>query len=351
MTSFSDTKELIKSLENYTGSLEDALSTANNAISQLNDDIAYAQYRLEVKERSDYPTNYAKSLARIMRESPGTFDTLKNSIQEAVKINEEFSIPAYLEPLLAVANERDIYNFRVVGSGWSSKLKASIIFEEVAGRLEDWANGILGYREELEVKPGRGARATRWWLKKVFRTSLEASTIEGRLQYAGRPAPYWQILNSGSPASMASDREDGSYNPIRSVPTDFIGTAESQLEVHFKDSMELEHSTWKLEIRSLRDVINTAHSLVDELIKLIDRLRADEKYDRAIITVLNSRSKSGDISEFVDKKKLREAVKRFRAGEDFTTQRIELTVRNAENKRIRPRATTLIRILEGLEGL
>jgi hypothetical protein len=91
--------------------------------------------------------------------------------------------------------------------------------------------------------------------------------------------------------------------------------------------------------------------LLNEIIELINQLKADERLDEHIIQQLNAQSKSGNIADYTDRHKIREAVKKYRAGEDFNVQRIELTAKNADNKRVRPRVSTFIRLIEGFGEL
>jgi hypothetical protein len=348
-------RELIAEARKYINNVHQALKLATKAYDKINDDLSYATSRLNFKKRSDYPNIFMKSLLGEVRRTGRLSTILKEEIQQALETNIEFSKEYYTKALYTVADDLDIFNIKFLGSGWRTKANVVITFEEGAGSLEDWSRGVSLYREALgvEVEQGsnRGARATRYWVNTVFRNyNLSQETFKGRIDYAGRPAPFWQILNSGTPASLTSDRGDGSYNPLPAVPTDFIGTAESRIAVMFSDILEGEHTQWKKETAFLESDLRDARLLLIDIEELIEKLKADDTLDNYIIQRLNSRSKSGDIFEYADRDKILKAVQKYRAGEEFTTSTIELTAKNAA-KRVRPRVSTFIRLIEGYEDL
>lgn len=344
-------RELIEDAKNYVGRVSEALKSANKAYKLITKDVQIAEQRLQFKESSTYPDTFGVSYANSMAASGTIAEMLKISIRNAAEINEEFSRGIYLDALLAVADDPDIYRIVPFGRGWATRINVSIAFESVAGRLEDWAHGIEGWRDALgidleEQGANRGLRATNWWYTKVYRKSLEVATFKGRIAYAGRPAPFWQILNSGS-TSLPSDRSDGSYNPVPASPTDFIGEAEGQMEAHFNSVMRGEQRQWREETALLRDEVNRARELLADIESLIGKLKADDRLDNFIIEELSKRSKTGDIAQYVDKDKLKDAIRRYRAGEEFTTKTIELTAKNQANRRIRPRVETFVNLVEG----
>lgn len=345
-------RELLDKAQKYTTSVSEAVKAARDAYRIVTRDLAYAQERLNIKNSPYYPDTFSLAYVNNMKNSSVIQGILQSEIDKATQENEEFSKAYYKTSLFQVADDPDIYRIVPYGSGWNTRVSVIIGFEEVAGTISDWAHGIVGYRDELGVRVGsegsnRGLKATNYWFKRVYQNDqLAQETFDNRLSYTGRPAPFWQLLNSGS-LNMPSDRKDGSFNPIPSAPTDFIGHAEERIANHFRNVLLDEKERWEAETRTLEREIDNANELLNDIATLINNLKADENLDRFIIEELSTRSKSGDIKQYTDEHKLREAVKKARAGEDFNKTRIELTAKNAEGRRVRPRVQTLIRLIEG----
>src|SRR5690349_13985536 len=227
-------EELIQKARAYETRVEDAVKAAREAYHKIGVEISYANERLRFKESNQYPEIYGVSYAGSMKSSQVTVGILQRAIDKATDTSDEFSKPWYKEALANVAQEPDIYRIVPYGSGWGMRISVIIGFDEAAGTISDWAHGITGYRDELGVRYGsegtnRGLKATNYWYRKVYKNAgLANETFQNRLSYAGKPAPFWQILNSGS-ISLPSDRKDGSFNPVPSAPTDFIGEAEERI--------------------------------------------------------------------------------------------------------------------------
>ncbi len=336
------TKQLIEEAQSGLLEIERQLESAKVTRDKLSGQIRKAKEQLS-KKRTDtkYPTKLVSSIVKQFIKDKLLYSLVLKEIDIATDTNPEFSHPAYLSALYRAANKNEIYKFFPKGTGWDIDMDIQIIFEEAAGDLSDWAEGVLAYRDELGVNEGEesknsGQRATFYWVGKVFGTAKEARTIKGRIRGSGRLAPFWQILNNGS-QPLLSDREDGSFNPIPASPTGFIEEAERKSESLFRAYFLPEKERWFAEIAELEVQIKDAESLRESYNADIAQLRPEAKANRRVYDSFGAKK------QFVDQQKLQEAVRRLRAGEDFGTQTIELTKSNS-SYRVRP----TVRRLEGL---
>lgn len=336
------TKQLIQDTEKDLLEIERQLESAKKDRDKLTKQISSAKLRL-TKKRSDTknPEKIINSIIREFKQYKLLSSIVIKEIDTATETNLEFSHPAYLKPLYRVANNNDLYKFIRTGAGWDTRMRIQIVFEEIAGTIDDWAEGILSYREALGVEEGgeesdRGQRATFYWLSNVYGTGKEAQTIRGRLQGSAAIAPFWHILNEGS-QPMASDRGDGSFNPIPASPTGFVEESERRSSNLFKVYFDEEKQRWFAEIQELEKEIDKAELLRDGYNQDISQLRPEAQANRRVYDSF------GDKKIYVDENRLADAVRRFRADESFDKSTIELTKKGSPY-RVRP----TIRRLEGL---
>lgn len=311
---FEDTIRLIEETRRYMNSLESTLTDAERIRNRLDREILEAKEKLRNKEQdTDYPNNLAAKIISEMRQDGSMSSLLISEIDNAIFENEEFSRTPYRMSLYEVAQDPDIFFARKTGDGWNSSLRIQIIFESVAGNSSDWARGIETFRQVLKTKTGadKGGRATSWWYANVYRGSLEARTILERLDFSGRTAPFWQILNSGS-HPLPSDRGDGSYNPVPANPTDFIGKAEDRILAEFTSLFNPERLRWEEEIRLFQREIQKAENISDDFTEEINQLRADAERDRRIQQEIEESTRRAREIE------LEEEAKRYRVGEEFS---------------------------------
>ncbi len=271
---------------------------------------------------------------------------LMSEMDKATEVNDEFSRSIYKGALNAAAQDIRIYKLIKVGEGWNSDMRVLIDLEESAGDLQDWARGIIGYREVLNVKTKagnskQGFRATNWWLQNVWGTGLEVKTIAGRLQYSGQLAPFWGLLNFGS-TSLESDRRDGAFNPIPARPTDFLGEAQQRIRLIFQSTFYPEKAKWLEEARLAEQKVDEAEdryrSYDYEVRNLSDEVELNQR-------VYNS---FGEKKRFVDEDRLTEALRRLRVGDEFERPQIELT-KSGSGARVRTSVSSLKRRVEGLD--
>lgn len=304
---------LIKDTRNDMLVIEQKLREFTETRDELNRKLANARRRLARKESPVYPTKLASALIASIKEAAPSL--LIDAIDNAAAVSSEFRHPAYLKALYKVANDETIYKMITSGAGWQLEFRPQIVFESVAGTLADYAAGVTRYREILKIRLGtagqkRGLHATNYWLSKVYGTSKQGTTIDGRINASGREAPFWQLLNSGG-TTLASDRVDGSFNPIAQPPTDFIGKAEQSLRVEFLTKWLPEKLQWLEEEQSLIRFIEETKNTRDAISDDVSRLKVEASQNRAVFDSF------GKLKKFVDSGKIEEAIRKYRAGEEF----------------------------------
>jgi hypothetical protein len=337
---FEDTLSKLNELQNNINYLDSSVSEFRNLTEDFDRELRNAKRRYQYKLTSVRRPNriISQILNNIKKDAP---TILIREIDLAISINREFDAPIYRFLLYEVAKDETIYKFITKGSGWFTDMATQIVFESVAGNISDYARGITGYRQALKTKIGKGKdsgrRATVSWIKTTFNnpTKLE-QTILGRIGYASRQAPFWQILDSGS-TNLASDRGDGSYNPFPSTPTDFIGSAERQINGEFLSQFIPQVAEWNTETNLLRDEIDVATQHQESIRESIRNISTDFAKSRDIIQRL------GKDKSYISENKLAEAIRKYKAGEEFDSTAIELTASGAPS-----RTRISVRRLEGL---
>lgn len=328
----SDALKLAEQTQKDLENLEITVKDAAKARDKLNTVIIRAEENLGRKRNDDtYPTKFANGIIKSMKTSGVLSTILIKWIDRAAIENTEFERSAYKAALYRVANEDDIYKMFVKGAGWNISLRPSIVFEEEAGDINDWAEAVEAYREDLEVKVGndrrskKGEKATAFWRDRVFGTGLEVITINARLGYSTGTAPFWGILNYGS-QPMSSDRPDNSYNPIPAGPTDFIGDAEREIISEFRTYMEPERDRWFREIELMQEEINNAKEILQDLDRAIASLTPDKKKNRNFLERL-----FGGM-DYIDSDVLPKTENDLRVGDKFQTPSPESTDVNVIKK-------------------
>lgn len=298
-----DAKSTSTRLESF---LEEAIATRN----ELNRQLSNARRRLDTKLNSQfYPNKLAKEALNIVKQEASSI--LMQQIDTATEGSVEFSNPIYKTMLYKVAADNSIYKMITSGSGWETKLSPQIVFEEEAGDIADYSRGITIYRTVLRTLVGkqgtdRGLKATNWWFSKIYGTTRYDKTVEERVRLSSREAPFWRLLDAGS-VGLPSDRPDGSFNPIITQPTGFIDKAERAIKSRFTEIMLPETIKWAEEAKGLRQFIDDTVEERDRVSDEIRNLRFDVRENQRIFESF------GKLKEFVDKDKLAEAVRKFRA--------------------------------------
>ena len=125
-------------------------------------------------------------------------------------------------------------------------------FEEELGTIEDYVNGIKFARDIIsknkltDFRVG-GKFASIYWLKLYDDDDVVYSyTIAFRLEGFKAKAPWWTILNDGTPTSLPTDREGG-FNPLYTIPASrFVDRIQRRVS-------DLATSTYNRELKANED--------------------------------------------------------------------------------------------------
>lgn len=316
------TKELVEDTGKDFEELQKQLEFAIQTRDEYNRLLKNARERLARRKKSDQPNKLALSFIESLKKGNLLSATLIAAIDIAADVNREFNDRTYKIYLYAVANDPSIYKLITNGAGWATRLDLQILYESVAGDLNDWAEGIENYREVVLKTKGldnedRGERATEFWYDEVYGTSLEGKTISGRLAVTPHgKAPFWRILNSGS-TSLASDRPGG-YNPVHATPTDFIGVAERAIEEQFRVFMVKESDKWFEEEKKIEEIIEDHQERRDEFSVEVTRLRTDVRLNEKIYKGF------ADKKQYIDRNLLARAIASMDNEEKFKKRTINI---------------------------
>jgi len=316
------TKQLLEETQVDFSRLQEELESAKNTRDQYSRLLKNARARLARRKNDDYPNQIATGYITSLKSGNIPETTLIQAIDSAIETNIEFSDRTYKIHLYAVANNKDIYKYLVTGAGWGTNLDLQIVYEEVAGDLDDWAEGISNYREAVLKTKGldddtKGEKATDWWYDNVYGFDLEGKTISGRLSVTPHgKAPFWRILNSGS-VELASDRPGG-YNPVPASPTDFIGTAERTIEKDFLKFMREAQEKRFQESKEIQEIVDEHQAKRDEYSSEVEKIKTDMRLNEKIFKSF------GDKKAFIDKDVLAKAIRLMENDELFKTRKVNI---------------------------
>lgn len=312
---------LIKDTQKNLLATEEGIARAQKAFDEISREITNAQARLRRKTGSEH----AEVVARASIKSLKAGNLLETTLIEQIDIaalGTEFESDVYISKLYEVAKNKEIYNLFTGGSGWNLHLNTQITFEEVGGRLEDYARGIRAYRASLGTRVGeegesRGLKATSWWFTHVYQNTLEAITVDGRVGVSGRPAPFWKILDAGS-QPLPSDRPDDSYNPVHQSPTAFIFKAELQINKLFDEAFKKIKETEFAEAEELRKEIEVAKDVRAGMKEDLEALTTNFARNQRVLQSLGVKSSYADLD------KLAKIARRIDEGEKNLPARINI---------------------------
>jgi hypothetical protein len=282
--------------------LKDIRESANdvilriNRITRIQNNLDYKLQRLqreyaEVSEESDTPPSNIDALNAV-REVANS--VLLEELHKAVLINTEFDTSIFLERLESVCSNPRSIDIQLSGN----QLLVNIRLNETAGTLEDYANAIKATRDNLpNSSKSSASMASHFWKEKFYRPAREGttvyrrkynkatkeyekrdvteeqvakywSTIQARLSASGKTAPFWEILDQGTP-SMSSD-EGGSAYPKNSR-TDFTGKTISRLKRIFAEN-KVSQRDFSKELNEIKKDIDNISELMQEAQDLSDEL-------------------------------------------------------------------------------
>ena len=296
---------------------------------------------------------------------------LWGEILVAVKTNEEYDHAFFLDRLKIVVQNADLIKIVMVNDYPTVEIRMN----EIAGSLEDYANGVKKAREEFGVK-ARHAKTDWFWEEKYYgqardgkplpetrekhKKSLEdrrqrlinryGETMNFRMDSVGKLAPFWELLDQGS-IPMSSDRGGEPYP--KGERTNFVDNARKKIQKLIKNAGGLRENEEEEEVpdsaRLQENILNTENMLKDyeeQLRRISDIL--DEATEIEIDTEVYEEVSSRVYKNIdrIDRNKLEIFLTSLKTG-DFSKSRvtadfrIDLTKRGA--KRYRIGVTTAIR--------
>lgn len=201
--------------------LREVLFDVNEVIASLSSRWIDWNYKKHDAERISFATVIDESIEDIQQ-------IIKSEMELAFLNAVEFSQVRYRNILLSAIKDSD----KLLSiSGSYGLINVTSNFEEELGTIEDYANGILFAREIIfadkhsgNIRRLGGYWASIYWGEIYNQNDIAYSyTVALRLEGFKSKAPWWNIINDGTPPSLPSDRDDGGFNPIDDIPpTHFV---------------------------------------------------------------------------------------------------------------------------------
>jgi len=321
-------RRFIKTLETYRARLVSQLEKAEATLQSLRE------------SGGKFKTQTAESIVQGVKEDAKFI--LQIEIITAVRDNREFAFPLFLEALLSVADNPDIFSIKITGTGRNTRVRATINFEGGAGNLSDWAKGVEKTRKELKISRGADAeRASRIWREKIYQNpgGPYHKTIRSRIENSGKPAAFWQLLDKGT-TTLASDR-GGTAFPSYNKPTNFIDKAETKIESQFRTQYQEFLSNSQKSETSLQEEIARAKTNLAQIDSSIDQISIELEKNKQLY------GKFSSVATYVDQNKLDNVLARIRLNLDVNVTkegRVELGI---TGRRYRPVFSKLVATVGG----
>lgn len=289
------------------------------------------------------PGPYIKKIVPSIKKSTLNYGKgrLQQEIVVAIMKNKEFNDPVYKDPLMSAAENNDIFTFVLKGNSWESIPVVRLDFAISAGRLNMWGLGIKAYREKLKVKiprknsklyNRRAEKASKYWAKIYNEAgSRFKKTIKGRISLSGAKAPFWKILDSGTPPSLPSDR--GGYPTPDNVETNFVHKAETDVKQYAKDLFLQEKIRFEEYINSINPAMQEANNVLSQLDGLINLVGLGVKENKEV------EKRFGSLMQYIDRNKLDIALDKIRKGL-LVAGTVDITLRGSP-RRVRPSVSRL----------
>jgi hypothetical protein len=309
-----------KSIENS----RENLNTTQDFVNDL--DKTQANLR-KVLEKLDSAIDRVNSDEFVRENVEIAFDLIRNSknsifvenAAQALLFSSEFNHSVFANNLIQSVSQEESIHVSLNYAGLNSTIIVDNNLNEVAGSLEDWGRAVLEVRDSQGGSKTSPERASQSWAV-MFRNRLSSSPWAGieqrRIQFAGKPAPYWEILDKGhANIRLVSDR--GGYATPSEAPTRFVDkTTEDLQELFKKQLINIKRSITRAKNKLIKQT-NTAKNLLlelDELFFYVEENSAqlmgeisDEPVDTEVVVnrVIERLSK---VKTSIDKEKLRVIV-------------------------------------------
>lgn len=270
---------------------------------------------------------------------------IERNITDAAAESKEFNDEVYLNPLIAAAKKPDTFTVVIKGSSWEILPSVTINLNSTAGRLNLWASGIKAYRKAIGVKipkknsklyNARAVGASKGWAK-IYNDngSRFTKTIKGRLSASGAKAPYWQLLDKGTPPTLPSDR--GGYPTPEFSATNFVEKTEQEVKTLGRDLVINLRDQFNDYINSIEPDLIEAKETLKRLDSLVDEIKLGRKANSLVERYFK------DIIQYIDRNKLDKALDKIRRGL-LVSGTVDIT-KSGSKKRVRPRVSKLSNLL------
>jgi len=366
----------IKEIRKEISRLEKDMIEAGNKVTTI--ERTYTESRVVIPEQDVMGRGERENNAELYLKAS---KILMKHIEKAVKTNKEYDHPFFLRRLKIVVNNPDLIYITKLSKDHFSKVE--IRMNEVAGSLEEYAQGIIKAREHFKVRDFH-MKSDWFWEEKYYGQAREGrplpetrekhrkswnlqdkreglinrywETMQHRMDSVGRVAPFWELLDQGS-IPMSSDRGGTPYP--KGERTSFVRNAIWEIEDWINGKKHYTEQTYDEEVYE-RDIIqgnisNTEFELKryekeqEKLSKLLEEVQLVE-IDTEIYDDISKRIDNN--IDRVDKNKLNSLEIALRTGNFANIRvtkegRVELT--RPGGKRYRVGIRRAARILGGYE--
>jgi hypothetical protein len=216
---------------------------------------------------------------------------------EAVEETDEFNLALFKAPLLEAINNPDTYEFSSNREGYEFVVKIDL--NKTAGSLRDYAAGVAYAREAYPMTQGAESASVFWAVfiygagregkrflrhyggnspraRTVDRTqkfvTMYKRTIARRIRgFAGKLAPWWEIVDKGTDDLELTSNRGGEAYPFYSGKH-FVDRAKTEIINFYYDTLEDTLSFYRDEIyqrinysrRELDNAITELHELLNQ---------------------------------------------------------------------------------------
>lgn len=319
------------------------LRKLNGARTRLKNAIAKAEEQL--KSLKD-ERKYVSDLKQDIREQAITSakDELYATAVKAIQTNQEFDNKYYRKALFEAIDDDDTYIVRMAGSGFSSTIRVTIDLNRTAGRLNLWGAAVKAARQQLGLKVPRknnkafdkkAKGASRAWARIYNDGGKEYNlTIRTRLAAAGKVAPFWSILDDGTPPGLSSDR--GGYPTPKNKVTNFESKAQVNVNARLAKVFIDLKKEYQAQFEGSFEELEIAKKDLDRLDDTAESIRLDIKANRELEAALGL-----DKIE-IDRVKLDKSIDLVRKGL-LTKGRVNIAPQGAKRKYV-----SILKIKENL---
>lgn len=321
------------------------IKKARSLIKRSQEEIEITQNSINEAEVSD-PSYYAMEARGIAIEAGRGF--FMENATRAAATSEEYAYDQFLSPLLEVADDPNLYKTKFVGAGWNTRLEVELAMDEIAGTLEDYAEGVELARAALNVKEDRDpVRASELWRDRFYKGKRYYTTINLRLAATVGKAPFWSLLNNGNKnVNMMSDIGGTAYPDV--APTYFVQETEAAIANEFRFLFSGFRDRSVAYINDLQIMINEMQRAISAVIEKIDGgpSKGSGGSSSQEAQVLDTFAKEiGIETSKLSATKLHKAIAKVEAGEYLPAQ---ITVSAKGEKRKRIRRKKFLRVVSSL---